>query len=205
MGIYSRRTIWRALIATPFVGLVEARSLQAAGAGDAAITTPEKWMSVWMGGRRAVRGPLHIGRFKDPMYYLLRPISWYPGPESDMQKVIVPKGFVTDFASIPQLFWSLLRPDGEYTYPAVIHDFLYWAQDRPREAADKVFLQAMMEFKIDTATAHLIHGAVRAGGQVAWDNNAKIKSMGEKRVLRNFPENPLISWAEWKKVPTRFA
>jgi len=29
-----------------------------------------------------------------------------------------PAGFVTDFASISRLFWTLLPRDGEYTYPA---------------------------------------------------------------------------------------
>ena len=49
----------------------------------------------------------------------------------------MPTGFVTDFASIPPIFYSVLRPDGEYAYAAVIHDYLYWTQTRPREDADE--------------------------------------------------------------------
>jgi hypothetical protein len=42
--------------------------------------------------------------------------------------VTVPAGFVTDFASIPRPFWSILPTWGKYGPPAVVHDFLYWDQ-----------------------------------------------------------------------------
>jgi hypothetical protein len=37
--------------------------------------------------------------------------------------VIVPKGFVTDFASIPRPFWSIVPTWGKYGPPAVVHDY----------------------------------------------------------------------------------
>ena len=39
--------------------------------------------------------------------------------------VQVPKGFVTDGASIPRIFWVYLPRHGKYTKAAVVHDFLY--------------------------------------------------------------------------------
>ena len=166
--------------------------------------TAEQWMSAWMGVGRPVSGPLHIGRFYDPMYFLLLPISWKPALAQDGREVVVPKGFVTDFASIPRLFWSILRPDGEYTYPAIIHDYLYWMQDRPRQEADDVFRSAMGDFSIDAPTANSIYLAVRAGGQSAWDTNHRLRVSGEKRVLRIFPEDPRVSWETYKLDPAVF-
>ena len=57
--------------------------------------------------------------------------------------IFIPKGFVTDGASIPRLFWRLVgdpfAPD--YICAAVVHDFL-WRQSfswRQRTNANKVF------------------------------------------------------------------
>lgn len=39
--------------------------------------------------------------------------------------ISVPAGFVTDLATIPRIFWTLLPPDGKYAKAAIIHDYLY--------------------------------------------------------------------------------
>lgn len=139
-------------------------------------------------------------RFVEPIYVLREDIHWVPGPSDKgrLSKVDVPKGFVTDLASVPQAFWSLLRPDGEYTYAAILHDWMYWIQDRPRGHADEIFFASMKEFGIDAVTANTIYAAVEVAGKSAWSGNAELKLKGEKRVLKKFPEDPLMHWSEWK-------
>ena len=46
---------------------------------------------------------------------------------------------------------------------------------------------------------------VHLRGQRAWDANAALKASGEKRVLKRFPDDPVVSWEEWKKRPDVFA
>nr|WP_249210040.1 DUF1353 domain-containing protein [Bradyrhizobium manausense] len=121
-----------------------------------------------------------------------------------MQRVDVPAGFVTDFASIPRAFYSALRPDGEYSYAAVFHDFLYWTQDRPRPACDEVLRLAMLDFKIDRLTVGVIYEAVRKFGESAWQENTRLKAAGEKRILTKFPSDPRITWDDWKKDKSVF-
>lgn len=55
---------------------------------------------------------------------------------------IVPKGFISDGASIPKIFWSLIAPciDGRSIRAAVIHDWLYHTGILSRADADKIFL-----------------------------------------------------------------
>lgn len=162
----------------------------------------ETWMSTWIKDveTRQPVGALHLGRFVEPMYYVLRPITWKPNPgQESYAAVTVPAGFVTDLASIPRVFFSLLRPDGTYTYPAIVHDYLYWTQERSREESDTIFKLGMQDFEIAGPTIATIHKAVRSGGHVSWRKNAKRKKAGEKRVLRQFPEDPLTRWADWKK------
>ncbi|EJN15104.1 Protein of unknown function (DUF1353) [Bradyrhizobium sp. YR681] len=199
-----------ALAAGSALGLSVAKtgSAQTAQSGQAS-TAVESWMDEWISSRqRASDDPLHVGRFKEPIYYLLRPISWQPGADAParLEAVEAPAGFVTDFASIPQIFWSALRPDGEYTYPAIIHDYLYWTQTRPRAVADEIFRASMQDFNIAPKTITLIYEAVRLGGQSAWDGNAELKRKGERRFLK--PDaNPRArdSWIIWKERTDVFA
>ena len=121
------------------------------------------------------------------------------------QAVEVPTGFVTDFASIPPIFFSVLRPDGEYAYAAVIHDYLYWTQTRPREVADEIFKLAMQDLKVNIVKLTAIYEAVRQLGGKAWNDNARLKSQGEKRILVKFPDDPTINWDDWKKRSGVFA
>lgn len=167
----------------------------------------EEWMNTWMNVPKAPGGIIAVSRFKEPIYFLLQPISWKPNPDQVgmFEAVHVPIGFVTDLASIPPIFFSLLRPDGEYTHPAIIHDFLYWTQTRPREVADQILKLGMQEFEIGSGKVNSIYLAVRAAGGSAWRNNEKLKAQGEKRILKKIPDDPRTSWLEWKKRPDVFA
>lgn len=165
----------------------------------------EKWMTDWMSVSKAPGGMLRISRFREPIYFLTAPISWTPNQVQERyEAVTVPPGFVTDFASIPRVFWSILRPDGEYAYAAVVHDYLYWTQMRSREDADHILRMAMEDFDVGAAKVGAIYNAVRLGGEVAWNGNAKKKAQGEKRVLTRFPQDPRTRWEDWKQRPGVF-
>lgn len=59
-------------------------------------------------------------------------------------KVVIPKGFKTDGASIPRVFWWFGKPfDGDTLIPAVCHDWLYQKTDIPRLICDLIFLDMM--------------------------------------------------------------
>jgi hypothetical protein len=206
----TRRNILETLAGATIAGTLQAFL------GSAAYAAPKKtktastvasWMSRWMTSDKKLGGALRVSRFRDPIYFLISPISWTPNlrDAGRYKGVEVPTGFVTDFASIPPIFFSVLRPDGEYAYAAVIHDHLYWTQERPREEADEILKLAMQDLKVDSAKLTAIYAAVRTFGGSAWDQNAKLKSQGEKRILINFPDDPTINWEDWKKRPGVFA
>lgn len=166
----------------------------------------DKWIDVWKNNSKEVGGVLYLGRFADPTYFLTKRISWKPNANQDVKlpKISVPVGFVTDFASIPRAFWSLLRPDGNYAYAAVIHDFLYWTQLTTRENSDMIIKLAMGDFKIPKTEADAIYTAVRAGGGKAWNENTELKRRGERRILKTFPTSPVTYWSDYKKDPAVF-
>lgn len=188
------------------IGAVACTAGQAHKAHGRSEVSPSEWMDKAMGGTKPVTGTLALHRFKDPTYLLLKPIKWMPhkNENTTLPTVTVPKGFVTDFASIPQLFWSALRPDGEYAYAAVIHDYLYWYPKTTRQNADLIFLLAMKEFGVSSWVANPIHQAVRRFGRGPWRNARQSIESGEKRILKKFPQDPKITWEDWKNRPGVF-
>jgi hypothetical protein len=167
--------------------------------------TIEQWFNALSGGQKEAVNPLFISRFADPMYFLTQPITWQPEPaQDDVQTVTVPVGFVTDFASIPRIFWTALKPDGIYAWAAVVHDYMYWTQTTSKEVADKTLLYAMEDFAIPTLTKNAIYQAVHLFGGGSWKENAHLKATGEKRILKRYPPKPTITWDEWRKDSSNF-
>jgi hypothetical protein len=82
------------------------------------------------------------------------------------ETITVPKGFLTDGASVPRIFWSFFSPFGEYFKAALIHDFLYTKENKSfnRIESDKIFLEAMIEVGVPYIRRSLIYRAVRLGG-----------------------------------------
>jgi hypothetical protein len=116
--------------------------------------------------------------------------------------ISVPKGFVTDFASIPQPLWSFgLSPYGRFSKAAIVHDYLYWKQDCTREQADNLLLIAMKESGVSNSQQREIYLGVRAGGESAWESNRKDHAAGLIKIIPgdrlNFPYE--INWPEYRK------
>ena len=185
---------------------------------DSTYADPEAadlWMQRWIrdatvkdpGAAKAPNGALHVGRFADPIYYLTSVIGWDPSPVQAQkhQPVRVPIGFVTDFASIPRFFWPALRPDGLYSYAAIIHDYLYWEQFLSRAESDEILKLCMEDFTIGAVTVSTVYQGVRVGGGFAWDENARLKVAGERRVLKRYPTDPTVRWDAWKREPGVFS
>jgi hypothetical protein len=117
-------------------------------------------------------------------------------------KISVPKGFVTDFASIPRPLWPMLSPYGKYSRAAIVHDYLYWQQECTREQADRILLIAMKESGVSRTQCAEIYAGVRAGGGPAWESNKKEKEAGLPKIIPpnrlNFPDN--VNWKEYRRI-----
>jgi hypothetical protein len=85
---------------------------------------------------------------------------------SSLGVITVPKGFITDGASIPRIFWSLLGPFGPYFQAAIVHDYLYSDRNQSitRDTADHIFKEAMFNSGLDWPRREAIYHAVRIFG-----------------------------------------
>lgn len=76
----------------------------------------------------------------------------------------IPKGFKTDFATIPRIFWNIIAPIGKHTLPSVLHDYLYtegYKFGLNRKQADKIFWDAMIASHVAQITANIMWFCVR--------------------------------------------
>lgn len=114
-------------------------------------------------------------------WLLVEPLIFQVGDSGPT--IIVPAGFVTDFATVPHVFWSIIAPHGYHGRAAIVHDFLYWDQACSREEADGLFLLGMATSKVDRATLETMYAGARSHGMDAWRANARDRARGMPRVI----------------------
>ena len=118
--------------------------------------------------------PLIVKHLDGRRWELMKEFSYHIGSEESKEVILVPKGFITDFASIPRLFWSIIgHPTGRYGKSAVIHDFLYATQTTTRRRADKIFLEAMKVLKVSWWRRRAMWIAVRSWAWIPWNHHQK--------------------------------
>lgn len=94
-----------------------------------------------------------------------RPYAYLHPVHGQEVMIEVPLGFVTDFASIPAFFQSLIQPFGRHAPAAVLHDYLYAiGQKKARALADRLFLNAMREAGVPVIRRSVMYRMVRLFG-----------------------------------------
>jgi hypothetical protein len=116
-------------------------------------------------------------------WVIMREFGYDVGVEGSGDHIEVAIGFQTDFATIPRPFWIILPKWGRYGNAAVIHDWLYWTQSRPRLVADAIFLEAMTVLGVSGPVKYALYWGVRVYGWLAWYRNAADRAAGFDRVL----------------------
>ena len=84
------------------------------------------------------------------------------GNEQSGKVIKIPKGYITDGASIPKWAWSIIGgPVGKYAPAAIVHDYIIEFELYPRKKADKIFLEAMKVLKVPFWKRRIMYRAVR--------------------------------------------
>lgn len=121
---------------------------------------------------------------------LLQPLEYRVGSANSAEVITVPRGFETDFASIPWGIRNLFPPMGPWSRPAIVHDFLYCSRGTgvldtanaphlcgitrlfpyERWEADLIFREAMtvVDPPVPAWRRAIMYRAVRLGGWSGW-------------------------------------
>ncbi len=89
----------------------------------------------------------------------------------DDEIIVIPKGYVSDWSSLPRILWWRWPPNySEARHAAVVHDYLYshlhWHYTK--EFADAVLKALMLYDGAPAFTAKTFHLGVRVGGKGGW-------------------------------------
>ena len=83
--------------------------------------------------------------------------------------IIVPKGFITDKASVPRIPIIYFFFGDRAHREAVIHDYLYQSHITTKKIADKIFLEAMKVRKKNFFIRWCMYLGVVIGGKKAYE------------------------------------
>lgn len=127
--------------------------------------------------------PLDLRDNGDMTFTLLAGFEYRTSSTGAGIQVHVPRGFKTDFASVPRILWAIFPPHGRHGKAAVIHDYLYKlcrVNKFSRAVADSIFLSAMKELGVSWWRRYTMYLAVRCAGWAVvrqkWDDPMKIPS-----------------------------
>jgi len=81
-----------------------------------------------------------------------------------IEEVVIPEGFVTDFASVPRLPIVYLAVGNKGHKAAVLHDWLYQTGKYSRANCDSYFYHALREAGVSYFHAWAMYTAVRLAG-----------------------------------------
>lgn len=108
---------------------------------------------------------LRAEQLEEDNWQLLEDLG-YVQEEPFTASVVVPRGFNTDFASVPRLPLAYLLAGGVGNAAAVVHDYLYREVPHAftRDQADEMFYQALLACSVPRWRAWLMWAAVRIAG-----------------------------------------
>ena len=115
-------------------------------------------------------GKTVLERINSDTYMLRDELSF----ENSKYKVTIKPGLLTDGASIPKVFWSIIGCplNGKYVGSALIHDGLYASHVLSKEESDLLFLDMMKHNKVSLWRRKLMYWAVKFGGKSSYNGKS---------------------------------
>lgn len=172
-----------------------ALALLAIACGDASRTRDTPLPSVAVQPRMPAPVIRQIG---DGRTWLLRAPVVYRAGTGDT--LVVPAGFVAEFAGVPRWFHRYLLPADAAAGPAIVQDYLYWTARCTRAESDGVFRRAMREQGVPDSLVAQLHDAASAWGGTAWRTYEQARAAGLPRFVppRARADLSLESWKQYR-------
>jgi hypothetical protein len=129
------------------------------------------WNKAGLGYHMTPQTLIDFRRLANDKYQVLHDMVVFIAPATP---ILVYKGTITDFASVPKFLHFLIdKDDNDVAIGALVHDVLYQTEWFSRGVADNIFLQLMKYRKCPTWKRWLAFAGVRVGGWVVWLHHSK--------------------------------
>ena len=121
--------------------------------------------------------PLRAELIGRNLWRVLEPFEYHVGSFPSDDIITVESGFVTNFASVPRVFWPILSPIDSHGKAGVVHDYAYFRDlYQNRKRCDEIFLEGLRVLETPEWKAIAMYDAVRAFGWHRWNFLREIKS-----------------------------
>lgn len=148
----------------------------------------------------------YASKMLDHDYWVVKaPFTYYIDNDPN-KKITIPKGYLTDGASVPKILWSLVPPWGSYGQAVVLHDHMceyleYEAEDGDygdltRKQADDIFLKAMTDLEVPKVKRVIIYLGVRLWARLSKANQPRLYS--KKLIIENELRREFETTGNWK-------
>lgn len=115
--------------------------------------------------------------------------------------IFVPKGYITDFGSIPQLAWPIVGSPavGDHRRGTIFHDWIFAMHSQSFEFANELFRVISIYDGLSFWKRVLIIGAVKTAGFIAWKRWREKDLTNHYYVLhhKQIKENDEFKNMEW--------
>lgn len=133
-------------------------------------------------------------------WVVVESFKYYLGEKGSNNWIVVPRGYLTDGASVPRVFWGLIPPWGAYGQAAILHDYLCeflsitsngYPMRITRQKADDIFCEAMAVLGVPWWPREPMHAAVstyRTLAQIDEPTSTPLRRKLESEWLIKNPE-----------------
>ena len=97
--------------------------------------------------------------------------------------IVVPKDFMTDFASVPRIPFVFMLTGNTAHQAALVHDYLYTSNEFSRKLSDEVFKEAIEASREPSWRASIMYAGVRIGGQSSWESAGPRQTEAVKQFM----------------------
>ena len=116
---------------------------------------------------------LNVEQIDKKYWILTEGFEYHVGEYPSNEIITVPVGFITDFASIPKIFWPIIDPIGKHGKAAVIHDYCYATACYSRLKSDAIFSEGMKVLDVEEWKREVMYGGVVVFGWWAWHKHRR--------------------------------
>jgi len=102
------------------------------------------------------------------LFQLIEPLEYHVGSYPSKEIITVPEKFITDFASVPRIFWSIVSPIDTHANAAVVHDWMYQTYYAPKARCEWIFDEALGVLDVPEWKRICLHRSVYYFGWKTW-------------------------------------
>lgn len=150
-----------------------------------------------------IMNKLIVSPVDDKLWELQEDFTYNWSVDGKDYSIVIYKGFITDFASIPSIFWTLTNtlPSGKHSPAALIHDALYMGNGNivdgfglfiingklfkgkfTRDECDRLFLRVCRENGVEPWKRKTMYYFLTVFGWIGWKHLFGFRTNNKKTI-----------------------